>query len=218
MLAARPAPRVLQHRVASTERAPLGLLVLLGATVFLFTASEGTVRAFFNVYLDTRLAVAPAQIGATMGLGQMLPVVAALSVPTVVARFGTTWTLMLVSLIVAAGLVALGAVPLLPVAGLAYMTVLSMAAMHAATRNIFSQQLVGVPWRATSAAILSVGMGLGWASAAAGGGLLLALFDFRGLFGLTGGLAASAAVVLWGYQRVHQVRLVAAGQAVRPGG
>jgi len=40
---------------------------------------------------------------------------------------------------------------------------------------------------------------------------------FRGLFFLTGGLAASAAVVTCAYQRAHQVRLAAAGQAVKPG-
>jgi hypothetical protein len=191
--------------------------VLLGVVVFLFTASDGTLRAFFNVYLDTRLAVAPAQIGVTMGLGQLLPVVAALTVPAVVARVGTAGTLTLVSIIAAAGLVALAGVPLLPVAGLAYMTVMSMSSMHGATRNVFSQQLVEGPWRTTTAAILTVGMGLGWASAAAVGGLLLALVDFRGLFFLTGGLAASAAVVTWAYQRAHQVRLAAAGQAVKPG-
>ena len=134
-----------------------------------------------------------------------------------VARVGTAGTLTLVSLIAAAGLVALAGVPLLPVAGLAYMTVMSMSAMHGATRNVFSQQLVEGPWRTTTAAILTVGMGLGWASAAAVGGLLLALIDFRGLLFLTGGLAASAAVVIWGYQRVDQVRLASAGQAVKPG-
>ena len=134
-----------------------------------------------------------------------------------VARVGTAGTLTLVSLIAAAGLVALAEVPLLPLAGLAYMTVLSMSSMHGATRNVFSQQLVAGPWRTTTAAILTVGMGLGWASAAAVGGLLLALIDFRGLFFLTGGLAASAAVVTWAYQRAHQVRLAAAVQTVKPG-
>src|SRR5437867_1503503 len=132
MLAAQPAPRVLPSRRATAERVPLGLFVLLGVVVFLFTASDGTLRAFFNVYLDTRLAVAPAQIGVTMGLGQLLPVVAALTVAAV-------------------------------------------------------------------------------------GGLLLAVLDFRGLFCRTGGLAASAAVMTWAYQRAHQVRLAAASQAVKPG-
>jgi len=92
---------------------------------------------------------------------------AALTVRAVVARVGTGGTLGLVSIIAAAGLVALAGVPLLPVAGLAYMTVMSMSSMHGATRNVFGQQLVEGPWRTTTAAILTVGMGLGWASAAA---------------------------------------------------
>lgn len=80
-------------------------------------------------------------------------------------------------------------------------------AVHGATRNVFSQQIVGTPWRTTIAAILTIGMGLGWASSAAVGGLLLAAVDFSGLFYLTGVLVAVAAIVTWGYQRAGRVRV-----------
>jgi predicted MFS family arabinose efflux permease len=185
------------------------MFVLLGVIVFLFTAGEGTLRAFFNVYLDTRLGVPPAQIGATMGLGMLLPIAASLAVPFSIRRFGTAGTLAVVSLVCAAGLVALAALPFLVVAGLAYMTVMSMVAIHAPTRSVFSQQMVAAHWRTTTAAILSVGMGLGWASAAAIGGLLLSVLDFRGLFFVVSGLASVGAVVSWGYARGHQLRQAA---------
>lgn len=200
MLAARPVPRVMPRTASSNANPPVGLFVLLGTLVFLFTASEGTLRAFFNVYLDARLAVPPAQIGLTMGLAQLAPIAAALAVPALVARFGNAGTLVRVSLIAACGFVALGAVPLLPLAATAYMAAMSMASVHGATRNLFSQQMVDVRWRTTTAAILTVGMGLGWASSAAVGGLLLAVVDFRGLFCLAGGLAAAAAIVTWALQ------------------
>jgi hypothetical protein len=52
--------------------------------------------------------------------------------------------------------------------------------------SLFSQEMVGEPQRTTTAAILTVGMGLGWASSAALGGLLLEVVDFRALFLLAG--------------------------------
>jgi len=215
MLAAKPAPRVLPDRaVSDSGRAPVGLFVLLGVIVFLFTTGEGTARAFFNVYLDIRLAATPAAIGVTMGLAQLVPVAAALAVLGLVTRFGTAGTLVRASLVSAAGLIALGAIPLLPVAGAGYMAVMAMTAVHGATRNVFSQHMVEVPWRTTTAAILTVGMGLGWASSAAVGGLLLAVVDFGGLFFLTSGLAAGAALVTWRYQRATQVHVAG---AARPG-
>jgi hypothetical protein len=211
LVAAKPAPRVPSRTaVAGSAESPLHLFVLLGVIVFLFTAGEGMLRAFFNIYLDTGLRVAPAQIGLTMGIAQLLPVVVALTVPGLVARFGTAGTLTMTSLVAAAGLIILGAVPLLPVAGAGYMAAMSMVAVHGATRNLFSQQLVGPPFRTTTAAILTVGMGLGWAGSAVAGGLLLTVVDFNGLFYLTGILAAAAGIVTWVYQRSAQSRTVVA--------
>ena len=56
-----------------------------------------------------------------MGLAQILPAVAALAVPALVARFGSAGTLSLASVVLAGGLVVVGTIPLLPVAGTAYM-------------------------------------------------------------------------------------------------
>jgi hypothetical protein len=137
-------------------------------------------------------------------------VAAALAVPGLVARHRTAGTLTLASFVAAAGLVILGAVPLLPVAGAGYMAAMSMVAAHGATRNLFSRQIVGAPFRTTTAAILTVGMGLGWAGAAIAGGLLLTVMDFNGLFYLTGLLAVLAGIVTWGYQRFAQSRVVVA--------
>jgi len=46
--------------------------------VFLQNAAERPVRAFFNVYLDRGLSVAPSEIGLIMGLAQLLPVASAI--------------------------------------------------------------------------------------------------------------------------------------------
>jgi MFS family permease len=207
LLAAERVPAVASAEGSSSrDRSPLGVFILLGIVVFLFTSGEGVLRAFFNVYLDVRLAATPTQIGVTMGLAQLLPIAASLAVPALVARFGTGLTLTIASIVAAAGLVVLGAVPVLVFSGASYMVAMSMVAVHGATRNVFSQEIVAGPWRTTTAAILTVGMGLGWAISAAAGGILVGAIDFRGLFYVTGGLAAIGAIITSAYQRATSRR------------
>ena len=70
---------------------PLFLIVFVGVIVFLQTAGEGTIRVFFNVYLDTNLQVSTSRIGVVMGIGQFLPIVSSLAAPLVIAAGdGTT--------------------------------------------------------------------------------------------------------------------------------
>jgi MFS family permease len=142
-----------------------------------------------------------------MGVAQIVPVIAALAVPALVARFGAAGTLSLASVISSGGLVALGTIPLLPVAGTAYMAAMSMSSIHSATRNLFSQQLVDSHWRTTTAAIVTVGVGLGWASSAVIGGVLVNAVGFAGLFAFTAGLAMIAGIIAWGYQRAARPRV-----------
>ena len=144
----------------------------------------------------------------------LLPIGAPLAAPFLVKRFGTAGTLAFAGVVCAAGLAALASTPLILVAALAYTISMSTVGIHGSTRNLFSQQIVAAPWRTTTAAILTVGMGLGWASAAAIGGLLLPMFDFRGLFFLASGTASLGAVVAWAYLRAHRSVAVAAAAPV----
>ena len=183
--------------------APLGLFVLLGIVVFLQTAGEGSVRAFFNVYLDKSLLMPTAQIGIIFGVGQLLPVFMSLMAPNLLARLGAPRVLALTS--VGAGLVSL---PLalfqhwIP-ATFGFVGLMSMLAINAPSRNIFSQEIVPPHWRTTTSAINTVGIGLGWASTALVGGYLIPRVGFSGLFWIGAALAFVAAVLLWGYIRAR---------------
>jgi hypothetical protein len=198
-----------QSDTAGTGARPTGLLALLLVIVYLQTAGEGAVRAFFNVYLDTDLQVAPQLIGALMGGAQLLPVAVALATPRLLARWGTPGTLAFGSLGVVAALVPLVAMPGLGIAAVSFATVLAMAAMNNPARNIFSQEIVGAPWRTTGSAILTIGMALGWASSAAAGGFIIATVGFGGLFTLSATLAALAAILALGYRRRRPIAVAA---------
>lgn len=204
LLFTRAAPAAaIAHRsdVLTVAARPTALLALLGVVVFLQTAGEGAVRSFFNVYLDRGLAVAPQTIGTLMGFAQLLPMVVALATPRLLARWGTLGTLAFASLGIVVVLVPLIALPSLGMAACAYAGVLAMAAINAPARNIFSQEVVAAPWRTTGAAVLTIGMALGWATSAAAGGFLIGTVGFGGLFSGSVTLAALAALLILSYRR-----------------
>jgi len=180
---------------------PMGLFVFLGIVVFLQTAGEGSVRAFFNVYLDKALQMPAAQIGVIFGVGQLLPVFLSLIIPSIFARWGIPRVLAITS--AGAGLVSL---PLaifqhwIP-ATFGFVGLLCMLAINAPARNIFSQEIVEPRWRTTTSAIATVGIGLGWSSTALAGGYLIPRIGFSGLFWIGALLAFAAAILLWGYIR-----------------
>jgi len=182
---------------------PMGLFVFLGIVVFLQTAGEGSVRAFFNVYLDKALQMPAAQIGVIFGVGQLLPVFLSLIIPSIFARWGIPRVLAITS--AGAGLLSL---PLaifqhwIP-AAFGFVGLLCMLAINAPARNIFSQEIVTPRWRTTTSAITTVGIGLGWSSTALAGGYLIPRIGFSGLFWIGALLAFVAAILLWGFIRSH---------------
>ncbi|MBW7884740.1 MAG: MFS transporter [Caldilineaceae bacterium] len=197
-------------RQGRTARAPLALLAFFGLVVFLGAIGEGTVRIFFNVYLDMALGVAPAAIGSIMGLAQLLPIGAALAVPFLVARWGTGSAL--AASLLGAGLLflPLAAVPLVWVTAVAYMGIIALVTLTATTRDMFGQELVLPRWRTSSQGVVVVGLALGWSLAGIAGGALITVSGFTALY-CAGALAALlAAGLLAGYLRWAGIRPAAA--------
>lgn len=203
LLIARASPLKLEEETTHQTRpaAPLGLFVLLGVIVFLQTAGEGGARAFFNVYLDTDLNVATAQIGAAMGFAQLLPVAASMVTPFLLERWGTEKTLMITGLTLCLILVVMGLVPHWLVAAICFSAIISLSSIGGTSRNLFSQELVVQRWRTTSSAILTIGLASGWAVMSAMGGPVVERVGFRGFFFVNAGLAFLSVMVLLGYMR-----------------
>ena len=82
------------HEDTPTDAAPLPLklILVISFIAFLYTASEGAVRTFLNVYLDDALNASTALIGTLAASGQLLAIPAALMMPFLVQRFGRTRT------------------------------------------------------------------------------------------------------------------------------
>jgi MFS family permease len=169
--------------------APIRWLLFFGLFVFLQVMGEGAVRAFFNVYLDTALAVPTAQIGTIMGLAQLLPIAAALAVPLLIARLGTGYALVAAILGISLCLLPLAAGPQLGIAALAFMGVIAMVTVAGTTRDLFGQEMVTPGWRTTSQGVAIIGLALGWAAAGLVGGTLIETMGFGVMF-LVGAISA----------------------------
>jgi MFS family permease len=185
----------------TAAKAPWLLFIFLGVLVVLQSSSDGVVRAFFNVYLDTDLQVPTAYIGAIMGTGQLIPMFVALFVPAILARWGVTQTLTWTGVGIAVSLLPLAFFPLWPLATLGFMGVLSVVAVNGIARGLFLQEIVTPRWRVTTSAILAIGMALGWAVTAGAGGYLAAAIGFRNLFLVVVPLPLLSSILMWAYVR-----------------
>lgn len=202
-MSARPVRVAKTLQAVSRTSKPLGLFVFFVLLVFLQTASEG-VLSFFNVYLDTRLGVPTAQIGTILSIGQLLSILGVLAVPQLLQRYGTPSTLAWTTLGVGVAMLPLALLSHWLPATIGFIVISSMSAMNGPMRNILSQEIVLPQWRATTSAILTIGLALGWASTAALGGYLIARTGFSILFLISTGLALAGVVVLWSYIRLKR--------------
>lgn len=118
---AKPAVSLAQQVEASeTRNAPIPLFLFLGLMIGLQAFSEGTVRSFFNVYLDTDLSLPTGLIGGIMGASQLLLILLSLIIPAVLTRWGTKGSLTIFTIALAFFILALAWVPTRFGASLAY--------------------------------------------------------------------------------------------------
>jgi MFS family permease len=196
--------------------APLGLLAFVGLLAFLASFSDGALRTFFNVYLDTGLGLSPSAIGSVMGLAQLLPIAAALAVPLLVNRLGTGYALLASLVATAIFLAVLGATALVWVVLVMYTVTAAMNTIKNTTRDMFGQEIVNARWRTGSQSIAVVGVALGWALAGISGGALIQASGFAALYFVSALCTLLAAGLIFGYQRVVGGRPVATTAVATP--
>jgi MFS family permease len=206
LLGADPARLTHSDQRSAAGPAPIGLLAIFGAIVFLQSISEGAVRTFFNVYLDAGLAVPTAQIGTVMGVAQLLPIVAALSAPMFIARWGAGHTQVAALLGIGACMLPLAAIPLLGVATVALMGSMAMITLLGTARDLFGQELVTPNWGTAIQGAMLIGLASGWAAAGIVGGYLIETIGFGALFVVSASSAVLSAGLLTAF--LHRRRLL----------
>ncbi len=189
---ARPSVR---RREAGLPRA---VLVFMALVVALRVAGEGTVRVFFNVYLND-LGTSTAGIGAWVAVGQLVAVGGALLSPALAERWGGKRAMAGGTAGMSVALVVMALLPYPAGAGTGNMMLLALTSL---TRPLFSRyqmEVVGKYWRPTMSGASMAATGISWTAAALAGGFIIARFGYSQLFSIGALLTLLGAVVFWRY-------------------
>jgi len=179
------------------ERAPFGVIGLIGLLVLLRFAGLGATNTFFNVYLDSGLGSSTALIGGLSAVRGLVSVPGALVAPLFMARWGKRRAIVWGSLGGAFSLLPLALVPHWGAAGLGAAGVSALGGFAGAPFRVFTQELVAPRWRAAASAVLMMGAGLSVAAMAFCGGHLISAVGYSGLFLTSAGLMVVGTVIFW---------------------
>lgn len=171
-------------------------LLMLSIVRFFQVSGVATVYTFFNVYMDTELAVSTSQIGLIAALARLIGVFAALSTPGLVTRWGAPMTVLIASLIGTFSILPLALVPVWTAAGIGFIGVTAISSMRFPAFMIFSTSLVPPNWRGTLAGLGEFSGGLSFAGLAFIGGSMAEKQGFSSLF-LLGGAMTLAGTILF---------------------
>lgn len=195
-----------QHDTAQPAKAPIVTLLIFGLIGYLQSIGDGVIITFFSIYLDRGLGLLPSQIGALVGMASLLPVLAALMSAPIMQRIGAGATFASSAAGLGAAMGALALLPTVITATLSRMVAGAMLSVGGASRNVFSQELVETRWRALSSAVSTIGLALGWATAAFIGGYLIKTSGFSAMFLFAGGAAWMSAAIAFVYLRRRKSR------------
>jgi MFS family permease len=177
---------------------PVALIAFLAFIGFLRVMGEGAPRAFINVYLDADLNVPIAQIGLLLGVARLLAVPAGLVMPLIAARWGHERTIAFGALGVALSLLPLALIPHWLAAGLGFMAMTALAAIARSAFIVFVMEVVAPRWRAAMSGATTMSASISWAATAYGGGYLVAMLGYRGVFLVGAALTVTGAALFWG--------------------
>lgn len=172
-------------------------LLMLSIVRFFQVSGVATVYTFFNVYMDTELAVATSHIGLIAASARLLGVFAALSTPGLINRIGSPNTVLLASAIGTVSTLPLALIPYWPAAGLGFIGVTAISSMRFPAFMVFATSLVPPNWRGTLAGVGEFAGGLSFAGLAFIGGSMAEKQGFSSLFLLGGGLTLMGTILFY---------------------
>jgi MFS family permease len=203
VLAARPrrdtAPEPAAASAAGASVHPAAavavVLAVMGLVRLFQVAGIASTSAFFNVYLDAELDVPTAQIGLIVAIGRLLGAPAALATPLLTARFGDRSTVFWSSLATALAMLPLALLPHWSAAGLTFVGVVGLSSIRYASSMVYFMALVPPGRRGAVAGVTEMAAGISFTAMTFGGGYLIALVGYRGLFLLGAALTGLGALV-----------------------
>ena len=180
------------------------LIFFLGLTALLRVAGEGASRSFINVYLEVDLGASTSRIGLLLAFGQLVAGPAALCAPALAARAGKVPVIVVTTALTAGSLLIMALVPHWAAAGIGFTLVVGLRSITQSVSSVVHMEIVPASWRGVTSGVVSMAMGLGFTSMSLGGGYLIPVMGFPGLFLLAAAVTAASAVIFWRYFRLPQ--------------
>jgi predicted MFS family arabinose efflux permease len=164
---------------------------------FFQVSGVATVYTFFNVYMDTKLAVETSQIGLIVASARLIGVFAALSTPILVSRWGAASTVLFASTVGALSILPLVFIPFWLAAGIGFIGVTAISSMRFPAYMIYATSIVPPNWRGTMAGMGEFFGGLSFAGLAYVGGYMAEHQGFPSLFLLGGALTLTGTLLFY---------------------
>ncbi len=196
----------------ATSKAPIGIIVILSLVSLFSVIGEGTARTFFNVYSDTSLSMPTARIGTTLAIAQLISAAASLAMPLLAGRVGKPRTILFGGLARTLCLLPLVLLPHWVPASGGLIGVILFAGLVRPAFTAFHQESVTPRWRATISGATTMTAGLGFAVAALGGGYIIPVVGYRGLF-LAGAVVSLVGTLIFWRRFILTDRRAAEGSA-----
>jgi predicted MFS family arabinose efflux permease len=182
------------------------LIGMMSVVRFLQIAGVGTAIIYFNVYMDTELAVSPGKIGIIAGIGRLMSVPIVLFAPLLIRRKGTGTVAVWASLATVICLLPLALIPHWWAAAIAYASAIALTSLRFTAFIVYIMMLVPNHQQSVMAGAGEMASGFSFAVMALVGGYILALFSFRDLFLLGASLSLLGTLIFWFHLRSVKIR------------
>ena len=179
------------------SKIPLGLIILFTLVMLLMRTGEGSVRTFFNVYLDTALNESTSLIAFLSGAGQLLAIPAALATPWLIKVLNLRRTLLLGIFGMACSLLPLAFIPKWQAAGLGFLGMMALTSFAVPAFGIYHQENLPLKWRTVMSGTATMAVGLSWALISFGGGFIISKFSYPIFFMTAIICTACGGLIFW---------------------
>jgi MFS family permease len=173
---------------AVSPRAITRLLGLIALVRLLQVSGLAITNTFFNVYLDSALAVPTVQIGMLSAAGRLLAAPAALLAPLLGRRLGNHTTVIVACTGTALCMLPLALVPHWGAAGFGFIGVSALSAVRYASSLVYFLDQVPPNRRSTVMGVTEMAAGFSFAGLTLGGGYLAVTAGYQALFLLGAGI------------------------------
>lgn len=184
-------------------KVPLGLIIPLTLVMLLMRTGEGSVRTFFNVYMDTKLGESTALIAILSAAGQLLAIPAALATPMLIKALNLRRTLILGILGMACSLLPLALFPNWRAAGLGFLGMMALTSFTVPAFGIYHQEHLPKIWRTMMSGTATMAVGLSWAISSLVGGYLITNSGYRIFFLTAAILTLMGGLLFWIYSYIY---------------